>query len=181
MKTPNHTDFMFLASGVPFDFRDIMSNEVRIDDIAHALSHLCRFGGHVPEFYSVAQHSVLVSHLVPPEHALGALLHDATEAYVQDVVRPVKRYCHDYQNVEQSVAHLINKTFGVWTDHPAIKRADNMALYAEAMSFFGNVDGWGLDEYAGNYPEIGPVRPELAKRMFLERYEELEHVRQLER
>ena len=93
MSKPEHTDFIPTASGLHFDYRDIMRNEVKIEDIAHALSHLCRFGGHVPRFYSVAQHSVIVSHLVPPEHALGALLHDATEAFVQDVVRPVKRYC----------------------------------------------------------------------------------------
>ena len=75
-------NFIATYSGNRFYFDDIMANDVNIQEIAHALSHLCRFGGHVREFYSVAQHSVLVSLLAPPEHALGALLHDATEAYV---------------------------------------------------------------------------------------------------
>ena len=180
MSKPEHTDFIPTASGLHFDYHDIMRNEVKIEDIAHALSHLCRFGGHVLRFYSVAQHSVIVSHLVPPEHALGALLHDATEAFVQDVVRPVKRHCADYKAIEEMVAELIDKTFDVWTEHPAIKRADNMALYAEGVSFFGSVDGWGLDEYAWEHAKIRPDSIDMSRVLFLKRYEELTSVRQRE-
>jgi len=173
MSKPDHTDFIPTASGLYFDYQDIMRNEVKIEDIAHALSHLCRFGGHVPRFYSVAQHSVIVSHLVPPEHALGALMHDATEAFVQDVVRPVKRHCGDYKAIEEMVAELIDKTFDVWTEHQAIKRADNMALYAEGMSFFGSVDGWGLEEFEHDHLVIDPVPSSTARILFLQRYYEL--------
>ncbi len=165
------SNFIVTAGG-RFYFDKIMENEVKIEDIASALSKMCRFGGHCPEFYSVAQHSVIVSHLVPKEHALAALLHDATEAYVQDMVRPLKRLLPEYQRVEEMVKQLIEKTFDVQTCHPAIKKADNQALYAEAVSFFGSAEGWGLDEYA-NTRKIDAVESPLAWEMFLHRFYEL--------
>lgn len=63
-------------SGKHFNYLDIQQDDIVIEDIATALSHICRFAGHLPEFYSVGQHSVLTSHLVPQEFALEALLHD---------------------------------------------------------------------------------------------------------
>lgn len=75
---------------------DPRPEDICIEDIAHALALTCRFTGHCREFYSVAQHSVLVSHYVEDEggdaaQQLGALLHDASEAYLPDVARPVKQ------------------------------------------------------------------------------------------
>lgn len=166
------SDFIVTASGGRFSFADIMDNEVKIEDVASALSKMCRFGGHCPEFYSVAQHSVIVSHLVPHAHALSALLHDATEAYVQDVVRPVKRQLPEYSLLESKVAELINATFDVWTEHPSVKVADNQALYAEAMNFFGSVEGWQLDEFAIDL-SIDVWEPRTAETMFLHRFAEL--------
>jgi 5'-deoxynucleotidase YfbR-like HD superfamily hydrolase len=64
-------------SGKHFNYLDIQQDAIEIEDIANALSNICRFAGHLPEFYSVGQHSVLTSHLVPQEFALEALLHDA--------------------------------------------------------------------------------------------------------
>lgn len=151
------------------------NNTISIGDIAHALSNICRFGGHCPTFYSVAQHSVMVSFMVPPEHALAALLHDASEAYLSDVVRPAKRMLPEYKQLEQEIHDQIAEHFGVDLNHPSIKEADNLALYAEAKHFFGDVTDWCLDDFECHV-RITPVSPEDAKRMFLMRYEMLTSV-----
>lgn len=88
-------------------------DDVSPDDIAHALGLLCRYGGHVSQFYSVAEHCWLLSYAVAPEHALHALLHDATEAYVGDMIRPLKRSLPDFGVVEDGVWKAIAARFGV--------------------------------------------------------------------
>jgi len=79
-----------LFSGGTFDILNPRAEDVRIEDIAHALSQQCRFTGHTKTFYSVAQHSVLASTLVAAPDELWALLHDASEAYMGDMNRPLK-------------------------------------------------------------------------------------------
>lgn len=101
-------------------------------DIAHALAHICRFNGHTNKFYSVAQHSCIVADLVPSEHKLAALLHDAPEAYVGDMVRPLKRFMFSYQHIEELVWQSICGRFGVDTELPkSVLLADLTALATE--------------------------------------------------
>lgn len=83
-----------------------------IEDIAHALSNQCRFGGHLPEFYSVAQHSLLCSQTVGDEYKLQALLHDASEAYLLDIPRPIKQGLGNYKEIEDKLMNLIAEKFG---------------------------------------------------------------------
>jgi hypothetical protein len=111
---------------------------VCIEDIALSLARQCRFAGHYkPEVnhYSVAQHSVIVSHAVPAELALAGLLHDASEAYLQDIVSPLKRILGvSYRGLESAWSTRINRAFGLadFADrHEDIKRADTAALGAE--------------------------------------------------
>jgi hypothetical protein len=108
---------------------------VEIEDIAHALANVCRFGGH-SHFYSVAQHSILVSELVREKDkslALAGLLHDAAEAYLGDVVRPLKRILGaSYSDLERAWMTVIAEKFsapGVFD--PLVKEADNQALAIE--------------------------------------------------
>ncbi len=100
-------------SGRRFDYINPDIYSIRISDIAHALSNECRYAGHCPQFYSVAQHSILTSMIVPPALALEALLHDAAEAYCKDIPSPLKRLLPDYQIIEGRVDALIRSNFGL--------------------------------------------------------------------
>jgi hypothetical protein len=128
---------------------------IDIDDIAHALSNICRFGGHSSRFYSVAEHSVLVAEALwdlrhDADLALAGLLHDAAEAYLGDIPRPLK-YRPEfafYRKAEAVLEALICSRFALssaW--HPEIKRIDNAILADEARAFMGNPGpSWGLTE-----------------------------------
>lgn len=122
----------------PSDIRPI---DIDITDIAHALSNQCRFGGHTIEFYSVASHCLLVSKVLPPELKLQGLLHDASEAYLVDVPRPIK-YLPDfnrYREIEAAVQKVIYKKFGCnWPDPDEIHKADNLLLATEARDLMRN-------------------------------------------
>jgi hypothetical protein len=87
---------------------------IDINDIAHALARISRFGGHLPidELYSVAQHSVYCSHLVSKERKLEALLHDGAEAYIGDLGSPIKKRLPDYKMLEDGLMKVIAKKFG---------------------------------------------------------------------
>lgn len=101
-------------------------------DIAHALSLLCRYGGHVQTFYSVAEHCVLMSYAVAPKNALWALLHDATEAYMGDLIRPLKHAMPEYRVAENRLMGVICDRFGLdWTCPAEVKAADNRILRDE--------------------------------------------------
>jgi hypothetical protein len=106
-------DWMQTFTGLQFYPLSPRPEDVEPSDIAHALGMLCRYNGHVDAFYSVAEHCVLMSHAVSPENALAALLHDATEAYVGDMIRPLKRSMPDYVAVEDRVMVAIARRFGL--------------------------------------------------------------------
>ena len=119
-------------TGQSFDLYAPKADQIDPRDISHALAHLCRFNGHCREFYSVAQHSCLVADLVPEQHKLAALLHDATEAYVGDMVRPLKALMHTYQDVEKLIWEQICSCFALEADLPdEVHHADLIALATE--------------------------------------------------
>jgi hypothetical protein len=103
-----------------------------IEDIAHSLSHQCRFGGHLPQFYSVAQHCVNVASIVPPELRLAALLHDASEAYLLDMPSPIKRKMPEYRAIEDKLMKVIAQKLNFdYPVHDEIKLVDNKMLQFE--------------------------------------------------
>jgi hypothetical protein len=170
-------DRMQTYTGRQFWPVDPRAEEVDIQDIAHALSHMCRFAGHVRRFYSVAEHCVRVSWLAPfeaPALALAALLHDATEAYVVDVPRPLKRFLPGYAEIEARVARCVETRFGLEAgalDHPSIKHWDEVLLATEARDLMGGQSAgkWHLRAEPLS-AHIGPWSPEGAKHRFLLRF-----------
>lgn len=163
-------------SGRYFDFTVADPRQVDIDDIAHALSHICRFTGHTRFFYSVAQHSVLVSRLVPPELAFEALLHDAHEAYVGDMASPLKALLPGYKALEKRIEALVRARFELpAVMSPAVKQADLVALRTEQRDCMNSDHLWTVLE--GIEPHHEPIEwipPSLVRDLFLRRFRELQ-------
>lgn len=153
---------------------DPRPEDVDILDIAHALALKCRYSGHTRRFYSVAEHSVYVSRMVPAEHALAALLHDAGEAYLPDVPRPVKPHLPGYKEIEDRLDSVIAAKFGAaWPWAEAIHVEDATILADEKRDLMDpEAAPWHLP-----YPPSG-VRIEgwdweQAKWQFLKRFFEV--------
>lgn len=170
---------MITASGGRYYPLDPRADEVNIGDIAHSLAKQCRWGGHPPRFYSVAEHSVLVSTQVPRHLALAALLHDATEAYLIDLPRPIKAHLPEYKKMELLNWRVIAERFDLPDDLPqCIHDADNAVLLAEANEFFDPASDNLC--FVGMLPSIKPASvsihcllPETAKQRFMDRFEAL--------
>lgn len=172
------SDWIATYTGKKFVPLDPRVEDIDIRDIAHALANVCRFSGHVERFYSVGQHSVLASDYATSENKFGALLHDASEAYICDMSRPVK---HDpamsaYREAEQRLMKAVEARFHVSCDQPEIHDIDHRLLFTERRDLLPASPGWG--GRWGDiqpYPEvIVPWSPEKAKIEFLERFYRLQ-------
>lgn len=163
---------ILLQSGEYFDFTKPEESAFRISDIAHALGNLCRFNGHVTEFYSVAEHSYHCSFLVPKEHAMAALLHDAAEAYLGDVSRPLKHLLPEYKVIEERVEVALAAYFGLqypWSEE--VKAADTLMLRHEQHTLRKNRDQWhGVPDAAPLDRDLVCWAPYRARGYFVERY-----------
>ncbi len=156
--------------------------DIDIDDIAHALALQCRYGGHTEEFYSVAQHCLLVSHAVPQEFALEGLMHDAAEAYLMDLPRPIKHsgLLEPYREAEDKLELTIWMRFGLQTellpldDDGVIKIADRAVMRTEQRDLLKPPPVYWKDNREGALDEpIVPMAWRTAKRKFLERFQQL--------
>lgn len=174
---PRGDGWFVTRSGNKFFPLDARPEDVLIEDIAFALSNVSRFGGHT-RFYSVAEHSCIVADHLPPALKLLGLLHDATEAYLGDVVRPLKQQLPEYKRAESNLWKVIAKRFSLPVDMPPIiKEVDNRALLAERnhlMEANENTRNWYWDTYVVPLPcFIHCHSPEPARREFMKRYNEL--------
>ena len=138
--TDHHLGYIKTFSGKSINLLEPTSADIELDDIASGLSKICRFGGQCREFYSVAQHSILVAHLVPAHCREIALMHDATEAYIGDVIKPLKVLLgHVYSKFERSFDIAIANKFGFYGRsvlfHDEIKKCDILALQLEDEAF----------------------------------------------
>ena len=159
---------------------DPSPGEVSIFDVAHALSQICRFVGHTREFYSVAQHSVLVSQHVPREDALWGLLHDASEAYLCDLPAPIK---HDpsmdvYRRAEDGLMAAVCSRYDLPHEMPrSVKLADRLLLATEFRDVTTVDDMEWVARVCGVAPapefHIACWAPAFAEKMFLDRFEVL--------
>ena len=152
-------------------------------DIARALANQCRFGGHSRAFYSVAQHSVIVSRLVEErggdaEDVFAALMHDASEAYLGDMPHPLKHRSPlgaAFKEAEEHLEAAIRERFRIRAHVPEIKRADRALLATERRAF--SAESWHWPELEGVEPldlELEAWPPDRAAEAFAARFAELD-------
>ncbi len=164
--------------------------DVSIYDIAHALARQCRYGGHVAtEFYSVAEHSLLVSQVVPLEDALWGLLHDSDEAYLPDLPTPIKRAFPDYKAAGDRLRALVMQRFALPVlEPPSVRDADQRIRLTEQRALFKNrpaaaatqatdrrcraIEALAAPMEPFDLPIAG-LSPALAERAFLDRFHAL--------
>jgi hypothetical protein len=153
-----------------------------IESIAHALSNKCRFSGHSRKFWSVAQHSVLVSCYCDLEDAKWGLLHDASEAYLVDLPTPLKILPEFsfYKEIEDKLQEVVYKTFGlIGPEPPSIYRADKILLVSEKRDLMPENDGWKISDIfpPEKFPPLPftlcPLEPEQSEKFFLNRFKDL--------
>jgi 5'-deoxynucleotidase YfbR-like HD superfamily hydrolase len=176
-------NYTLTYTGQKFSFLDPEQDTIAITDIAWALAHTPRWGGHTLEPYSVAQHSITVAYLVGQDGGwegpqMYALLHDASEAYIADIPSPVKRYLPEYRVMESKIQYAINHRFGVldptglWSE--MTERADVDAFRWEARDLMLNKAAGHIQPPSEDFPRLSPLCPEYAYEAFMETFGELE-------
>jgi len=162
----------------------VTEDMIEIEDIAHALSMQCRYAGHTKQFYSVAEHCCLVSDWVWRKlkgemghdrrcsTALAALMHDASEAYLVDIPKPIKPYLTNYAELEQQIEVVVADKYGF--EYPyakLIKEADVRILLDERAQLFDwSGHDWELPVSEPLGVHIDALSPQQAKAQFLERF-----------
>lgn len=171
------------SKGRKFDLLAPDPVQLDIEEIAHSLSLLCRFTGHVSRFMSVAHHSVIVALLVEQmdgttrQDAYDGLMHDATEAYVGDVARPLKQLLPEYRRIEGAIAAAIAQRFAVTDPLPdCVKLADNVSLLWERRDLMASPpEQWAEEHIVDLVPSeiLVPLTPKESEHLFLGHFERL--------
>lgn len=165
-------DWMQTYTGLRFWPLDPRVEDISLNDIAHSLSMQCRYGGHSLRFYSVAEHSVLVAQACSIENALWGLLHDASEAYLVDVPRPLKRSLPGYKEAEDRVMRCVAEKFNLsWPMPDEVKMIDERILGNERRAVMREGPSWHLPYEPLKGIEFFFWRPEKVKERFLELFD----------
>lgn len=165
-----------LRSGQYFNLLEPNPEVITVEDIAHALSNTCRFGGHVREFYSVAQHSVMASWQVPLSLKLDALFHDASEAILVDMPTPVKALLPEYRILENTIQAVLAMKFGASHPKPhAVEIADKVMLATERRDLMPTCPiEWDILRGINPLQEtLRPWPPQRAYQTFLLQYHDI--------
>lgn len=179
---------IFTATGKVVDFENITADNISIDDIAHSLSYSSRYNGMLKYLYTIAQHSLNVSERCEPEFALEGLLHDASEAYVGDMVSPLKNDSRlkPFRDVEAQFIDAIADKFDLCHDfrmgtHTALNVIDREIVQDEVYSM-------GTESYKAIWQKhrgdlvppaklIIPIEPKLIETLFLHAFSRLRRLR----
>jgi 5'-deoxynucleotidase YfbR-like HD superfamily hydrolase len=181
-KTGPKEHWMLTYSGLKFFANRPTPDMIAVTDIAHSLSLICRYNGHLRTgMYSVAQHCVIASQICEAlgetdENIFWCLFHDSSEAYLSDLCTPVKKLIPQYKELEHKVMAVIQEALGIVGEEPAVvKKCDQICFATEIRDVIqGNYREWNTPK--GIRPasfKIVPVSSLEAKIMFLERYIEL--------
>lgn len=166
-------------TGKHIDIWAMKEEDIDLVDIAHHLSLICRFGGACKEFYSVGQHSLLVRELVVNASAdkmtqLTALLHDAAEAYIGDLIRPLKYTQPKLIELEKRIMGTISKKFGIsGGDYELVNKMDDVALAIEARQLVLGWQSWNLPDITNINIEISEDFPQVVENKFIGTYKAL--------
>jgi len=166
-------------TGRQFHFNDPTPDQIDLMDIAHALSLLCRYNGHTKRFYSVAEHSVLISRWLRANGhealALTGLMHDAAEAYIGDMPRPIKVTLPAFKTMETAIDTAVATKFELFYPFPdIIKECDSRILVDErAQVMNSSPHEWGTDQLEGLGVAVHGLGPDSARDLFLREFHEL--------
>ena len=172
-------DFIITYKQIEFWPLDPREEEVDIEDIGHALGMLCRYNGHVKKFYSIGEHSVRASYIVPIEIALPTLLHDGEETFLSDIPSPTKIFMPQYKVWGNNLQSVIYKKYGLpEEEYKAVKEADRIMLLTEMRDLIpGGIRKHWKIATSNIIPLDKRIKrtmsPRIAERLFLARFNEL--------
>jgi len=167
------------STGKLLDVFNIAEDDITIEEIAHALSLICRYGGRCEKFYSVAEHCVVMSKAeFLPGRPLAKLLHDAAETYIGDIVTGLKNCLPEVVEVESHILETIGKKFGVSQEEfEAVKEADKTMLVTESFHIMSNSFETFQTVYPDNPPnpriKLNCWSPEMAELMYIQTFNKI--------
>lgn len=170
----NRSGWIQTYTGIAFYPMQPRPEEIDVIDIAHALSMLCRFAGHVERFYSIAEHCVHIHDWIEDEYKFAALMHDSSEAYLVDIPKPVKNYLNEYVLIEKNLEAAIFAKYNIpYPFHPRVKEGDNRILIDERNALLKKPPMLWNHEPEPLGIKIQNWSPEVAKEQFLDRFNKL--------
>jgi len=193
LRVGGYEGWILTANGMRIDYENPEPSQITMVDIAHSLGNLCRFTGGTKQFYSVAQHSCFVARIVEDilknelsfdemetaafqDQLLAAMLHDAAEAYVNDLASPLKHIMGGrYGWIEHGLTNAIFERYGIDTDYKnnIVKDADNIAVMHERYYLLPEHKDWPVDKSKITYGPPPYLPPSTAGNMFAEAFREM--------